>query len=118
MNKRNRVTIFVVLIAMAVIIFVIFAVRGSFQSSPTNYSESYNDSIQILNDTIKGLQQDIRKYEQEIDRLDLANEETKKQLKIIIRENEKVDNDISNGDWEYNIKFLTDYLSEKDTLGE
>lgn len=78
----------------------------------------YTESIRLLTDTISGLRNEITRYEEEIARIDLERENIKKELQLIIEGNEKVDNALANGDWDDNIKFLSEFLSEKDSLGE
>lgn len=117
MLKSNKVTIFLAIIAIIAIIVAIFAFGRSVNSSYSNTDE-YEKNIQILNDTIKELKEDIARYKAEIEKLDTQHESLKKEIELIIKSNEKIDTELANGDWDYNIQFLTEYLSKKDSLGK
>lgn len=116
MDKKllYKVGIFFFIIILAAI-FIIFAPIG--RSSSVDTTE-YEKNIRLLNDTIKKLELDIKKYKEEIAKIDLERNTIKKELEQILIDNEKTDTELSNGDWDYNIRFLSDYLSEKDSLGE
>lgn len=118
MNGSIRVNIILVIIAVIAIIIAIFAVNRVGSSTCATYEKEYKENLKVLNDTIHELRSNIARYEQEIERIDLERENIKKELQQIIRNNEKVDSELANGDWDYNIKFLTDYLSKKDSVGE
>lgn len=109
--------IFLVVLAVGAIIIAIFALRGS-DSDFSIPAEEYEENIRALNDSIKVLKEDIVKYQTEIERIDLERESIKRKLELIIKDNEKVDAELANGDWDDNIKFLSEFLSEKDTLRE
>lgn len=109
--------IFLVVLAVGAIIIAIFALRGS-DSDFSIPAEEYEENIRALNDSIKVLKEDIVKYQTEIERIDLERESIKRKLELIIKDNEKVDTELANGDWDDNIKFLSEFLSEKDTLRE
>lgn len=117
MERRLKVSIFLVILVIVAIIIAIFALRGSNSVYPIP-TEEYEENIRVLNDTIKGLKDDIAKYKLEIERLDLEREKIKKELELIVKDNEKIDSELANGDWSVNIEFLSDFLSEKDSLGE
>lgn len=117
MERKTKVGIFLVVLAVLAIIIAIFALSRSNSVSPIPTKE-YEENIRVLNDTIKVLKADIAKYKLEIERIDLERENIKKELELIIRDNEKVDTELANGDWDTNIKFLSDFLSEEDTLGK
>ena len=116
MERKGKVNILLIVVAVIAILFAIFALS---RSGETKYihNKEYEDNIRNLNDTIKSLKGDIAKYQQEINRLDLERVKIKKELEIIIKDNEKTDIELANGSWDANIKFLTDYLSQKDSLG-
>lgn len=119
MCRKSRVNIFLAVVATVAIIFAIFALSRNVPSKDQEYNSSeYDRNIKILNDTIQGLRQDIAKYESEIKCIELERSKIKKELELILKDNEKVDTELSNGSWDYNIRFLSDYLSEKDTNGE
>lgn len=117
MKHKVKVGIFLAILVIEAIIIAIFALSRSDADSPIPIKE-YEENIRVLNDTIKVLKEDIVKYRLEIERLDLEREKIRRELEIIIRDNEKVDTELANGDWDTNIRFLSDFLSEKDTLGE
>ena len=117
MKLRIKVGIFLAIVVTVEIIIAIFALSrsSSVSSIPTR---EYEENIRVLNDTIRVLKEDIAKYKLEIERIDLEREKIKKELELIIRDNEKVDTELANGDWDTTIKFLSDFLSEEDTLGK
>lgn len=117
MERKTKVGIFLVILAVLAIIIAIFALSRS-NSVSQIHAQEYEENIRVLNDTIKVLKEDIAKYKLEIERIDLERKKIKKELELIIRDNEKVDTELANGDWDTNIKFLSDFLSEEDTLGK
>lgn len=117
--KTNRVSIFLAIVTAMVIIVAIFALsRSPLSEAPTYDEGDYDINIEALGDTIRELRKNIAKYETEIQRIDLEKETIKRELELILRHNEEIDTELANGDWDYNIRFLTEYLSEKDTLRE
>lgn len=117
MKIKGKVNIFLIILTIVAIIIAIFALSRS-NITPLVPTKEYEDNIRILSDTIKSLKVDIARYKLEIERIDLERETIKKELERIIRDNEKVDTELANGDWDTNIRFLTDFLSEKDTVGK
>lgn len=117
MERKGKVNILLIVVAVIAILIAIFALGRSDKTYYSKDNKEYEENIRNLNDTIKGLKGDIAKYQQEINRLDLERVKIKKELEIIIRDNEKVDSELANGSWDTNIKFLTDYLSKEDSLG-
>lgn len=117
MERKTKVGIFLAILTISAIIIAIFAINRS-NSGFSISTKEYEENIRVLNDTIKVLKEDIAKYKQEIERIDLERKNIKKELELIIRDNEKVDTELVNGDWDTNIKFLSNFLSEKDTLGK
>lgn len=120
MNKNVKVNIFLAILTAVAIIIAIFALsRSNSESScPIKDFDNYEENMKALNDTIKELKSDIARYKERIDQIDLEREHIKEELKVIIKDNEKVDTELANGDWDTNIKFLTDFLSEEDSLGK
>ena len=110
MERKGKVNILLIVVAVIAILFAIFALSRS-------GDRKYKENIRNLNDTIKSLKGDIAKYQYEINRLDLERVKIRKELELIIRDNEKIDTELANGSWDDNIKFLTDYLSKADSLG-
>lgn len=118
MGRKSKVNVVFIIIAVIAIAVAIFSLSKSSSNPPIIDSEIYEDNIRILNDTIKELKEDILLYQKEIERIDLEREKIRQQLNQIIKENEDTDIELSNGDWDYNIKFLSDFLSKKDSLGK
>lgn len=119
MERKVKVNIFLGIVVVLAIIIAIFAVGSKEQISDVPLSdEEYEENIRILSDTIKSLKEDIARYRKEIEKIDFERETIKEELKLIIRDNEKTDTELANGDWDTNIKFLSDFLSKKDSVGE
>ena len=118
MGRKSKVNVVFIIIAVIAIAAAIFSLSKSSSNPPIIDSEIYEDNIRTLNDTIKKLKEDILLYQKEIERIDLEREKIRQQLNQIIKENEDTDIELSNGDWDYNIKFLSDFLSKKDSLGK
>lgn len=118
MGRKSKVNVVFIIIAVIAIAVAIFSLSKSSSNPPIIDSETYEDNIRTLNDTIKELKEDILLYQKEIERIDLEREKIRQQLNQIIKENEDTDIELSNGDWDYNIKFLSDFLSKKDSLGK
>lgn len=118
MGRKSKVNVVFIIIAVITIAVAIFSLSKSSSNPPIIDSEIYEDNIRTLNDTIKELKEDILLYQKEIERIDLEREKIRQQLNQIIKENEDTDIELSNGDWDYNIKFLSDFLSKKDSLGK
>lgn len=82
------------------------------------YYEEYQKSLMSLNDSIATLRSDLAQYEVEIKKLDLERDSIRSEIKIIFKDNEKINSYIANGGWDYNLRFLTDFLSNEDSVGE
>lgn len=117
MERKGKVSILLIVVVVITILFVIFALNREEETKYIQDNKKYEDNIRNLNDTIKSLKGDIAKYQYEINRLDLERVKIRKELELIIRDNEKIDAELANGSWDDNIKFLTDYLSKEDSLG-
>lgn len=117
MERKGKVNILLIVVAVIAILFAIFALSRSGDTKYIKDNKKYEENIRNLNDTIKSLKGDIAKYQYEINRLDLERVKIRKELELIIRDNEKIDAELANGSWDDNIKFLTDYLSKADSLG-
>lgn len=117
MEREGKVNILLIVVAVIAILFAIFALSRSGDTKYIQNNKKYEDNIRNLNDTIKSLKGDIAKYQYEINRLDLERVKIRKELELIIRDNEKIDAELDNGSWDDNIKFLSDYLSKADSLG-
>ena len=111
----KKVTIYVVFVALvAAICLLVGMYLRPIHSAPT--SKVYDRGIKDIEDTIKSLKEVISSYEVEISRLDKERESLRSNVRIILRDNEKIDSSIVNGDWDDNIRFLSDFLSEKDSV--
>lgn len=117
MERKGKVNILLIVVAVIAILFAIFALSRSGDTKYIQDNKKYEDNIRNLNDTIKSLKGDIAKYQYEINRLDLERVKIRKEVELIIRDNEKIDTELANGSWDDNIKFLSDYLSKADSLG-
>lgn len=116
MKNRKVVILFLATLAVCALIFIIFVPKSSVTpSSPQITYEEYLEKIKVLNDTIQELKGDVARFEAEMMLLQGQREVLKQQIEIILKEYEKEDSAIANGDWEYNIRFLSDYLSEVDS---
>ena len=82
------------------------------------YFREYKDTMLSLNDSIRELRKDLALYEEEISRLNVERDNIREEIKVIFRDNEKIDTYLSNGDWSSNIKFLADFLSSEDSFSE
>lgn len=117
MERKGKVNILLIVVAVIAILFAIFALSRSGDTKYIRDNKKYEDNIRNLSDTIKSLKGDIAKYQYEINRLDLERVKIRKEVELIIRDNEKIDTELANGSWDDNIKFLSDYLSKADSLG-
>lgn len=120
MDTKRKVTLFLLILGFLAILMVAYALDKYKQhrEEPIYPKKDYTEQIQMLNDTIQGLKKDIENYKSEIERIDLERANIKKELTKIIRDNEKIDAELADGDLDYNIEFLTRYLSEKDAFWE
>lgn len=116
MENKFKVNIFLVILCVLAILFAIFALNKRSDSASSLSVEEYDANIRVLTDTIKSLREDIAKYEEELKRIDLERESIRRELKQIVKNNEKVDSELANGGWDTNVEFLTDYLSEEDSV--
>lgn len=117
MERKGKVNILLIVVAVIAILFAIFALSRSGDTKYIQDNKKYEENIRNLSDTIKSLKGDIAKYQYEINRLDLERVKIRKEVELIIRDNEKIDTELANGSWDDNIKFLSDYLSKADSLG-
>ena len=117
MNTKRKVNLFLIILGFVAILMVAYALDKYKQhrEEPIYPKKDYTEQIQMLNDTIQGLKKDIENYKSEIERIDLERSNIKKELTKILRDNEKIDTELADGDLDYNIEFLTKYLSEKGT---
>ena len=114
MGDKSKVNIFLVLFVICVGIIVIFALGRS--DNNTQHTQSYDTELRELRDSIATLKNDIERYKLEINRIDLERNKIKAELNLILKDNEKIDIELTNGSLDDNIKFLTEFLSEDDNL--
>lgn len=98
------------------IIIAIFAFIRESKTHPTY--DDYEQDIKCLNDTIKSLKEDIKCYKLEVERIEIERDKIRETLKNIIEHNEKTDTELANGDWDTNVRFLTEFLSKEDSVGK
>lgn len=117
MDTKRKVNLFLIILGFVAIIVIAYALDKYKQhmDEPIHPKKDYTEQIQMLNDTIQGLKKDIEIYKSEIERIDLERANIKKELTKILQDNEKTDTELADGDIDYNIEFLTRYLSEKGT---
>lgn len=116
MKTKKAVNIFLAILIVGAIIIAIFALRTE---EPTQTPmRDYDTELRELHDSIRVLKEDIAKYRTEIDRIDLERGRLKQELNLILKDNEKIDIELVNGDWDDNIKFLSDFLSAEGSIGE
>ena len=115
MDTKRKVNLFLIILGFVAIFVIAYALDKYKQHTdePIYPKKDYTEQIQMLTDTIQGLKKDIEIYKTEIERIDLERSNIKKELTKIIRDNEKIDTELVDGDLDYNIEFLTKYLSEK-----
>lgn len=115
MNTKRKVNLFLIILGFVAILMVAYTLDKYKQhrEEPIYPKKDYTEQIQMLNDTIQVLKKDIENYKAEIELIYLERVNIKKELTKIIRDNEKIDTELADGDLDYNIEFLTKYLSEK-----
>ena len=115
MDTKRKVNLFLIILGFVAILMVAYALDKYKQhrEEPICPKKDYTEQIQMLNDTIQVLKKDIENYKAEIELIYLERVNIKKELTKIIRDNEKIDTELADGDLDYNIEFLTKYLSEK-----
>lgn len=121
MKRRDAVILLAILVTAVTVIFCANYIGGmssDYEASQRYQQERYLHNIRVLNDTIISLNRRIASYREEIERIDLEREKLRKELRQIFSHNEKIDTELSNGDWDYNVRFLTDYLSKEGDCGE
>ena len=117
MDTKRKVNLFLIILGFVAILMVAYALDKYKQhrEEPIYPKKDYTEQIQMLNDTIQVLKKDIENYKAEIELIYLERVNIKKELTKILRDNEKIDTELADGDLDYNIEFLTKYLSEKGT---
>lgn len=112
MERNTKVNIVLIIISILAILFAIFVISDKDAKTPSSIEE-YEEDIRILSDSVKILKEEIEAYKVEVGRINAERENIKKEMELITRDNEQIDSTLANGDWDDNIKFLSDFLSEK-----
>lgn len=117
MGKERKVSILFGAVGIIAIIFAIFAYNG--RVTDTGVSVEIRETrVKELKDSIEALRMEIASFKKRVDSLNSERDRIRVQIKKILIENEKVDRVLANGDWDANIRFLSDFLSKEDTLGK
>lgn len=115
MTKGHKVL--VVFLTLGIVAVLLGALYYDVQERKRYYGE-YQKSLVSLNDSITTLRSDLIQYKEEIKKLDLERDSIRSEIKVIFKDNEKINSYIANGGWDYNLRFLTDFLSDEDSVGE
>ena len=115
MTKKSKMLIGFLIIGIVAVL--LSALYYDAQERRRHYAE-YQHTLRSLTDSISTLRNDLERYEKEIAELDLERDNIRKEIKVIIKDNEKIDAHLAYGDWDYNLKFLTDFLSSEDSVSE
>ena len=118
MSQKSGVNLFLLIIVVVAIFIATFAFDGGHENSPVTDTSERLEKIRQLNDSIKLLQQDIIRYQEEIEKIDLERQTIRELLEQILSDNEKVDSELVNGNLDFNVQFLTDFLSQEDSVGK
>jgi peptidoglycan hydrolase CwlO-like protein len=113
--KNNTVNIFLLAITIVSVIVAVVAWNKPIPSNPR--IEEYEVKIKTLNDSIRKFEKDITGYKTKIDSFEQDRKIIKNKIKLIKKEYEKTNRDLINGNLDYHIRFLADYLSKKDSVG-
>ena len=111
---KKFVLILLVILGVISIIFGIFVTKEATRVD----IKSYREDIVHLEDSIRELRSSISRYQSKLDSLQKEKVKIHVQIKEILKENEEVDRVLAAGDWDTNIRFLTEFLSKEDSLKE
>lgn len=114
MKGATKVNLIFGAIAVVAIIIAIFAVSRANKRQPDPNAE-YIENIRVLNDTIRALKSDIELYRQRVSEIDFERKAVIADLEKMKKEYEKSNQSIRDGGIDDDIRFLTDYLSKKDS---
>ena len=113
--------IFVVLpyVVLAFVLFAIFAKKSEYAERERQYQESINEykqKVLELDGRVMHLEGDIAECRDSISLLEETKKSLEKRLQHIKQENEKTVAHIISSDTDWNIRFLSDYLSEESSI--
>ena len=114
MKRTTKVNLIFGAIAVGAIIIAIFAVSRVDKHQP-DPNAAYIENIRVLNDTIQALKSDIELYKQKVSEIDFERKAIIADLEKVKKEYEKSNQSIRDGGIDDDIRFLTDYLSKKDS---
>lgn len=119
MFRSKKVNILLGITIVMGVLFVIFA-SNNFRREPKseNNLREYRKRSKELEDSIKELQANIHEYKVAIKELKQKRTEIHYRIKRILNESKEIDTTLANGDWDTNIRFLTEFLSKEDSLKE
>lgn len=124
MNFRSRNIwdkIFIVLpyLVLAFVLFIIFARRTEYAERERQYKErieAYQHQALVLDNKITDLEGKISQYRDSVVALEETKKSLEKRLQNIRQENEQIVAYIISSDTDWNIRFLSEYLSKEDCL--
>jgi len=113
--------IFIVLpyVVLAFVLFIIFAKKSEYAERERQYQErieEYKAQVLMLDWKVMHLEGDIAQYKDSISALEETKRSLEQRLQHIKQDNEKTVAHIISSDTDWNIKFLSDYLSEENSL--
>ena len=116
MIKDKKVSILFGIIGVLAILFAIFAYDRT-PRTVTVHSKEHLQRVKDLEDSVKMLRNEIQQYQGRLDTLRQERIKIRYQIKEILKENEATDRTLANGDWDTNIRFLTDFFIRKRFCG-
>lgn len=117
MNELKKYKIEIILVAITIVsIFIaIFALN---RGPKVVISEKlHTEDIRNIEDSIRVIGRKIDSLNWIINTTTVRSVKIEKQLEKLQKYEKETNSNIANGSWDYNIKFLTKYLSEKDSIG-
>lgn len=113
--------IFIVLpyVVLAFVLFIIFAKKSEYAERERQYQErieEYKAQVLMLDWKVMHLEGDIAQYKDSISALEETKRSLEKRLQHIKQDNEKTVAHIISSDTDWNIRFLSDYLSEENSI--
>lgn len=115
----KKILIVLPYVVLAFVLFIIFAKKSEYKQREAQYQEQireYTAKVQALDSRIEYLEGNISQYKDSISALEETKRSLEKRLQHIKQENEKTVAHIISSDTDWNIRFLSDYLSEENSL--